>query len=72
MFGRIPRQRLGAMVSHAKTLAGNVDRGLRTASTVFRATNHLVPDGKLKSAAEKGLSDYESIREKIRSAAPPM
>jgi len=29
-----------------------------------------IPDGKIKKAAERGLSDYESVRERIRSAAP--
>jgi len=37
---------------------------------VFNAVKEHIPDGKIKKAAERGLSDYESVRERIRSAAP--
>ena len=72
MWGHIPRHRVGAMVSHTKAIVGSIDRGIRTAHHVFKAVKAHVPDGKIKRAAEKGLSDYESVREKIRSAAPPL
>ena len=72
MFGRIPRQRIGTIIGRTKTLIGSIDRGIRTTHQVFKAVKHLTPDSKLKAAAEKGLTDYETIREKIRSVAPPM
>ena len=61
-------QRLGQFVGHAKTALGHVDRGIHYGSRVFQAVKPLVPEGKLKKAAKKGISDYESIREKIRNA----
>ena len=72
MFASIPRQRLGSVLSRTKAIVGNIDRGIRTAARVYHAVKEHVPDGKIKKAAEKGLSDYESVREKIRSSAPPM
>ena len=72
MFGSIPRHRIGSVISQTKSIVGNIDRGIRTASRVYHAVKQHVPDGKIKKAAEKGLSDYESVREKIRAAAPPM
>ena len=72
MFGRIPRQRIGNIVAHTRTVVSNIDKGIRTAHHVFKAVKQHIPDGKIKKAAEKGLSDYESVREKIRSAAPPL
>ena len=70
MFSRITRQRLGSAIGYTKCLVGNIDRGIRTAAWVFHATKDLIPDGKIKQAAEKGLNDYEAVREKIRAANP--
>jgi hypothetical protein len=70
MFSRITRQRLGSAIGHTKCIVGNIDRGIRTAARVFHATKDLVPEGRMKKAAEKGLSDYEAVREKIRAANP--
>ena len=72
MFRAIPRQRVGTVLAHTRTFIGNLDRGIRTTARVFKVVKHHIPDGKIKKAAEKGLSDYESVREKIRAAAPPM
>ena len=72
MFGRIPRQRIGHIVARTKNIVGHIDRGIRAAHTVYRAVAPHVPDSKIKRAAEKGLSDYESVREKIRMASPPL
>ena len=47
-----------------------MDRGIRASARVFHAVKEHIPDGKIKKAAERGLSDYESVREKIRFAAP--
>ena len=60
-------QRLGQFVGHARTALGHVDRGIHYGARVFQAVKPLL-EGKMKSAAEKGLSDYESVREKIRNA----
>ena len=71
MFARVTRQRLGSAIGHTKILVGNIDRGIRTAAKVFHATKEIIPDGKIKKAAEHGLSDDEDIRQKIRTATQP-
>ena len=71
----ITRSRLGQSIGHAKTVIGSIDRGIRTARRIYQAVQPHVPDGKMKSLADKaskGVSDYESIREKVRNAAPPL
>ena len=70
MLGNIRRQPIGRIISNTRALISNLDRGIRTTSRVFHAVKEHIPDGKIKKAAERGLSDYESVREKIRSAAP--
>ena len=72
MLGHIPRQRLGTIVSHTRNIVGKIDQGIRAVHSVYKVMKHHVPSGKIKRAAEKGLSDYETIREKIRTAAPPL
>ena len=75
MFHNITRSRLGQSIGHAKTIIGSIDRGIRTARRIYQAVQPHVPDGKMKSLADKaskGVSDYESIRQKIRNAAPPL
>ena len=70
MLGHIRRQPIGRIIANTRALVSNLDRGIRTTSRVFHAVKEHIPDGKIKKAAERGLSDYESVREKIRSAAP--
>ena len=70
MLGNIRRQPIGRIIANTRALVSNLDRGIRTTSRVFHAVKEHIPDGKIKKAAERGLSDYESVREKIRSAAP--
>ena len=65
---RVARHRLGQAVGHTKCLLTNLDKGIRTAHKVFNAVKDVAPDGKLKSAAQKGFSDYEMVREKVRNA----
>ena len=36
-------------------------------SKIYHAVKEHIPEGKIKKTAEKGLSNYESIREKVRS-----
>ena len=75
MFHNITRSRLGQSIGHAKTIIGSIDRGIRTARRIYQAVQPHVPDGKMKSLADKaskGVSDYESIRQKVRNAAPPL
>jgi hypothetical protein len=72
MLGHIRRQPIGKIIAHTRTLVSNLDRGIRTTAHVFNAVKKHLPDGKIKKAAEKGLSDYESVREKIRAGAPPL
>ena len=59
---------IGQLACKAKHMIGHVDRGIRFSGAVYKAVKHIVPDSKMKSAAEKGLSDYEAVREKVRSA----
>ena len=61
--------RISQLACRAKHMIGSIDRGMRTASKVYHAVKDHVPDSKLKRAAEKGISDYESIREKVRQGA---
>ena len=75
MLFHVTRSRLGQSIGHAKTIIGSIDRGIRTARRIYQAVQPHVPDGKMKSLADKaskGVSDYESIREKIRNAAGPL
>ena len=50
-------------------MVSQLDRGIRTASKVFHSVKEHVPEGKIKRAAERGLSSYESVREKVRQGA---
>ena len=61
--------RIGQMASRAAHIIGRLDRGIRTASRVFNAVKEHVPEGKIKRAAERGLSSYKSVREKVRQGA---
>ena len=61
--------RIGQLACRAKHMIGNIDRGIRTAGKVYHAVKEHVPEGRIKKAAEKGLSDYESIRERVRQGA---
>ena len=70
MLGHIGRQPIGRIIANTRTLVSNIDRGIRTTSRVFHVVKEHIPDGKIKKAAERRLSDYESVREKIRSASP--
>ena len=63
---RVTRHRLGRAVGHTKSMLTNLDRGIRTAHKVFNAVKDVAPDGKLKSAAQRGFSDYEMVRQKLR------
>jgi hypothetical protein len=46
----------------------SLDRGIRTAHKVFNVVKDVAPDGKLKSAAQRGFSDYEMVRQKVRNS----
>ena len=70
MIGHVPRHSLGGLICHTKRFVGNVDRTMRTASGVYGQVKHLVPDGRIKTAAEKSLSGYNTIREAIQSNRP--
>ena len=70
MLGHIRRQPIGRIIANTRTFVSNIDRGIRTSGRVFNAVKKHIPDGKIKKAAERGLSDYESVREKIRFASP--
>ena len=61
--------RIGQLACRAKHMIGSLDRGIRTFGRVYHAVKEHVPEGQIKRAAEKGLSDYESIRMKVRQGA---
>ena len=62
-------RRIGQLVGQARHAVSSIDRGIRTGVQVYRAVKEHIPDGKIKRAAEKGISSYESIREKVRQNA---
>ena len=64
----ISPQRIGQLASHARRALGSIDKGIRFTGAVFHHTKHLVPNSKMKAAAERGLSDYAAVREKVRNA----
>ena len=68
MFRGMTRHRLGRAVGRTKTMLTSLDRGIRTAHKVFNAVKDVAPDGKLKSAAQRGFSDYEMVRQKVRNS----
>ena len=68
MVYHVSVQRLGQFAGHVKSTLGHVDKGIHYGARVFHAVKPLLPDGKLKSTAEKGLSDYETVRQRVRNA----
>ena len=62
-----PIQRIGQLASSVRHGIGRVDRAIHVGGRIFRAVKEHLPP-KIKNAAEKGLSDYESVREKVRMA----
>ena len=62
--------RLGHFAGQARAFIGHLDHGMRIARVVHDAVRSSVPEGKIKRAAERGMSDYEAVREKIRAANP--
>ncbi len=71
MVWHVTPARLGHYAGQAKAMIGHLDHGMRIARVVHDAVKRSVPEGKVRRAAERGLSDYEAIREKIRNAANP-
>ncbi len=71
MVWHVTPARLGHYAGQAEALIGHLDHGMRVARVVHDAVKRSVPEGKMKRAAERGLSDYEAVREKIRNAANP-
>ena len=61
--------RIGQLVLRGRSMVSQLDRGMRTASKVYHVVKQHVPEGKIKRAAERGLSTYESVREKVRQGA---
>ena len=63
-----PIHRIGQLASSVRRGIGHVDRAIHVGSKVFHAVKDHLPPSKIKNAAEKGLSDYEAVREKVRAA----
>ena len=68
MFRGLTRHRLGRAVGHTRSMLTNLDKGIRTAHRVFNVVKDVAPDGNLKSAAQRGFSDYEMVKEKVRNS----
>ena len=66
---KVTPHKIGQLACRAKHAIGSLDRGIRTFGKVYHAVSHNVPEGRLKQAAERGLSSYEAIREKVRQGA---
>ena len=56
------------MASSVRHGIGKVDKAIHIGGRVFRAVKDHLPPSKIKNAAERGLSDYEAVREKVRAA----
>ena len=67
MIFTISPHRAGQLACKAKHAISNLDRGVRMTGKIYHAVKEHIPEGKIKKTAEKGLSNYESIREKVRS-----
>ena len=63
-----PIQRIGQIASSVRRGIGHADRAIHVGAKVFHAVKDHLPPSKIKNAAEKGLSDYEAVREKVRAA----
>ena len=63
-----PVQRIGQLAATVRHGIGKADKAIHIGGQIFRAVKHHMPESKMKSAAEKGLSDYEAVRERIRAA----
>ena len=71
MVWHVTPARVGHYAGQAKSLIGHLDHGMRVSRAVYDAVKRSVPEGEIKRAAVRGLSDYEAAREKIRNAANP-
>ena len=62
-----PIHRVGQLASSVRHGIGQIDRAIHVGSKVFHAVKEHVPP-KIRNAAERGLSDYEGVRQKIRES----
>ena len=70
MLRHISRQPIGRIIANTRTFVSNMDRGIRASGRVFHAVKEHMPDGKIKKAAERGFSDYDSVRKKFDLLLP--
>jgi hypothetical protein len=63
-----PIQRIGQFTSSVRHGIGRVDKAIHLGGRIFHAVKEHLPPSKLKHAAERGLSDYEAVRQKVRMA----
>ena len=61
--------RIGQTVHHIKRTIGHIDRGMRMARAVHDEVKKHAGSNKITAAAEKGLTSYEAVRERIREAS---
>ena len=62
-------QRIGQTAHHIKRTLGHIDRGMKMARAVHDEVKKHVGSNKIAAAAEKGLTSYEAVRERIREAS---
>ena len=60
--------RIGQTVHHVRRVIGQVDKGMRVARAVHDEVKKRVGSNKISAAAEKGLTSYEGIRQRIKEA----
>ena len=60
------RHRLGQAVGFMRNTLHSANRAAHTASRLYRATQHIIPDGPIKKQMEKGVSSYEELARRIK------
>ena len=60
---------IGQTVHHIKRTIGHIDRGMKMARAVHDEVKKHAGHNNITKAAEKGLTSYEAVRERIREAS---
>ena len=60
--------RIGQTAHHVQRVIGQVDKGMHMARAVHDEVKNRVGSNKISAAAEKGLTSYEGIRQRIKEA----
>lgn len=60
--------RIGQTVNFVRRGIGHMDRGMRVAKAVNSEIQKQIGGNSITKAAEKGITSYEAVRERIRDA----